>query len=302
MKLITRKQMGWPPSAAPLQATTKGVKVHYEGTPVFPIAHSKCVAHWTTIRNSHLNHPTENYSDVAYNFAVCQHGYVLEGRGLGRRTGANGNQELNRGHYAVVVFVGTHGEIEPTQGAIAALREVIQYLRDHGAGKEIKGHRDGHATSCPGEPLYALVKSGALEPGTKEPEPQEDAEVPALLTENQSGGPALEAGRWTTVAMANDTALIQGPRYVNAMAYVRLEGTPGEMVHGQFYLTNVTTKNNSGWHEEFGGVFDREGKLTASFAYVNELPKDIQLKLQIKSSASAKVVQRTIKVLHWAKS
>jgi hypothetical protein len=41
---------------------------------------------------------------------------------------------------------------------------VVFYLRDHGAGNEIKGHRDGYATSCPGDALYALVKSGQLEP------------------------------------------------------------------------------------------------------------------------------------------
>src|SRR6478609_8591087 len=112
MKLITRTQLGFPPSAAPLQTGQIGVKVHYEGTPVPKVDHSKCAGRWTAIRNSHLANTKENYSDVAYNFAVCQHGYVLEGRGIGRRTGANGNQELNRKHYAVLVMIGSSGDTQ----------------------------------------------------------------------------------------------------------------------------------------------------------------------------------------------
>lgn len=164
MKLVTRKDLGWPPSAAAEQTGQIGVKVHYEGTHVPTVTHDRCDDRWTQIRNSHLANTAENYSDVAYNFAVCQHGYVYEGRGVGRRTGANGNGELNRKHYAVLVMIGSSGDTQPSKAAIQGLREVIQYLREHGAGKEIKGHRDGYATSCPGEPLYALVKSGALEP------------------------------------------------------------------------------------------------------------------------------------------
>jgi hypothetical protein len=164
VKLVTRRELGWPPSAAPAQTGQVGSKVHYEGTHVPVVTHDKCAGRWTAIRNSHLANAAENYSDVAYNFAVCQHGYVFEGRGLDRRTGANGNQALNRTHYAVLVMIGSSGDTQPSKAAVAALREVVFYLRDHGAGNEIKGHRDGYATSCPGDALYALVKSGQLEP------------------------------------------------------------------------------------------------------------------------------------------
>lgn len=157
--------MGWPATAARAQPETpKGVKVHYEGGGRVVESHSACVGHWTDVRNMHLADKQEGYSDIAYTLGVCQHGYVLEGRNYGHQTGANGNQTLNRQHYAVCVLIGV-GDT-PTAEAIAALKEAIQYLRDHGAGKEIKGHRDGYATDCPGQPLYNLVTSGALEPGT----------------------------------------------------------------------------------------------------------------------------------------
>jgi hypothetical protein len=166
-KFITREDLGWPESAARRQPfNPKGVKIHYEGTYVPKVEHSKCKSRWTAIRNSHLANKQEGYADVAYNLAVCQHGYILEGRGAGHQTGANGNQELNAENYAVLVMIGSEGDTRPTAEAVVAIREAIRYLRTHSmpAGKSIKGHRDGFATSCPGGPLYTLVGNGSLEP------------------------------------------------------------------------------------------------------------------------------------------
>jgi hypothetical protein len=165
--LITRKALGWPASAAPLQATTKGVKVHYLGEPVstkLAKDHSLCIALWKSVRESHLANVKEGYSDIAYNYGACVHGYVLEGRGIGHRTGANGNQPLNRAHYAVVGLIGSSGLTEPTDELLNAIRDAIEELRGHGAGTEIKGHRDGYPTACPGKALYAWVEKGAPRP------------------------------------------------------------------------------------------------------------------------------------------
>ncbi|MEU2143629.1 peptidoglycan-binding protein [Streptomyces globisporus] len=167
MQLVTRKQLGWPASAAPSQSSAKGVKVHYEGTAVSTkllTDHDACLDEWKNIRRSHLANTAENYSDVAYNYAACPHGYLLEGRGLRRRTGANGNQALNQAHYAILGLVGSSGLTEPPDLMLSAIRDGIDLLRSNGAGNEIKGHRDGYATACPGGPLYAWVKKGAPRP------------------------------------------------------------------------------------------------------------------------------------------
>ncbi|GGV91528.1 peptidoglycan recognition protein family protein [Streptomyces massasporeus] len=167
MKLVTRAQLGWPASAAPTQTTAKGVKVHYEGSPVSTkllTDHNACIAEWKNIRASHLANKAENYSDVAYNYAACPHGYLLEGRGLRKRTGANGNQALNQAHYAIVGLVGSSGLTKPTDAMLGAIRDGIDLLRNNGAGSEIKGHRDGYATACPGPELYAWVQKGAPRP------------------------------------------------------------------------------------------------------------------------------------------
>jgi hypothetical protein len=167
MKLVTREQLGWPASAAPTQTSTKGVKVHYEGTEVSTkllTDHAACIAEWKAIRKSHLANKQENYSDIAYNYGACPHGFLLEGRGIGKRTGANGNQPLNQAHYAICGLVGSEGLTKPTDEMLGAIRDGIELLRQHGAGNEIKGHRDGYATECPGAPLYAWVQKGAPRP------------------------------------------------------------------------------------------------------------------------------------------
>ncbi|MBP5883184.1 peptidoglycan recognition family protein [Streptomyces scabiei] len=202
MKLITRKTLGWPVSAAPSQAKTKGTKVHYLGTEVSTALlkdHARCIALWKDIRKAHLANPTENYSDVAYNYAACVHGYVLEGRGVGRRTGANGNQTLNQGHYAVVGLIGSEGLVEPTDELLGAIRDAIEHLREHGAGDEVRGHRDGYATSCPGGELYAWVKEGAPRPesGGEEPPGPKPEEPPA------TGRPVVDLSELVKAAKAD---------------------------------------------------------------------------------------------------
>lgn len=208
MKLVTRAQLGWPASAAPTQTTAKGVKVHYEGTAVSTrllTDHSLCIAEWKSIRASHLANTTENYSDVAYNYAACPHGYLLEGRGLRKRTGANGNQTLNIAHYAVLGLVGSEGLTRPTDDMLHAIRDGIELLRANGAGSEIKGHRDGYATTCPGADLYAWVQKGAPRPTAQQ---EEDvaltaAEITkiadAVFAKFAAGGGVLEGGDLTRV-------------------------------------------------------------------------------------------------------
>nr|WP_308801027.1 peptidoglycan-binding protein [Streptomyces polyasparticus] len=148
-------------------ARNKGVKVHYLGAPYSAGDHSTCAAYMRKVQNSHMD--GNGWADFAYNLAVCPHGYVFDGRGRNAQNAANGNTTLNRDHFAVLAFVGSSGHTKPTDAQVQGLKDAISYLRSHGAGADIKGHRDGYATACPGPALYELVKSGALEPGKPKP-------------------------------------------------------------------------------------------------------------------------------------
>ncbi|WP_405659713.1 peptidoglycan-binding protein [Streptomyces sp. RK9] len=179
MKFVTRAQWRARPSRYALTHIrgTRGVKIHYEGTAVpaslaRPENHPKCAARMRALQASHLANTAENYSDIAYNALVCPHGYVYEGRGAHKKTGANGTATLNSAHYAVCAMLGNSGLTKPTDAQLAGLRDAVEWLRDSGgAGHEIRGHRDGYPTACPGGPLYAWVKQGALRPGGSNPEP-----------------------------------------------------------------------------------------------------------------------------------
>ncbi|WP_182886114.1 N-acetylmuramoyl-L-alanine amidase [Microbispora sp. H10885] len=155
-------------------ASTRGVKVHYTGGRVDPGIvrdHAKCVAMVKSIQNFHMD--GNGWLDIGYSMVACPHRKVFVGRGPGHLPAANG-PGLNSGHYAVLGLVGNAGLVQPTDGILHAILDAVEYLRAKGgAGKEIKGHRDGYSTDCPGDALYAWVKKGAPRPGgTSLPDPK----------------------------------------------------------------------------------------------------------------------------------
>lgn len=180
MKLVSRSAWGarayrLPSGSIQYSGSRRGVKIHYLGAAYSDRAHSKCDDYIRSVQRLHMD--SNGWSDIGYSFLVCTHGYVYEGRGLKRRNSANGNTSLNEAHYAVLGLVGSSGLTQPTTAQLHGLRDAIEYCRKNGpAGSEIKGHRDGYPTACPGAPLYAWVKKGAPRPGGDVPiiNPPED--------------------------------------------------------------------------------------------------------------------------------
>jgi hypothetical protein len=169
---------GWgarPPKDAPTPLTSaRGTKVHYTGGRVDPAIvedHRICLELMQTFQRQHMD--GNGWSDFAYNLAACPHRRLLMGRGLKVMSAANG-PGLNTGHYAILALVGNSGFVEPTPELLHALRDGIDLLRKNGAGVEIRGHRDGYATACPGGLLYAWVRAGAPRPADDKPEVDAD--------------------------------------------------------------------------------------------------------------------------------
>lgn len=170
MQLITRAQWGARPrgdgSVTPF--TPRGVAVHYEGEGwAWPWAHSTCDDKVRQIQAYHMD--GRGWSDIAYNFLACPHGYVFEGRGLNRRSSANGTWDANTWWYAVQCMWGTRSGSVP-ELLLSAARDAIDYCRAKGgAGQELRGHRDLHSTDCPGDQLYAWTHRGAPRPAITTP-------------------------------------------------------------------------------------------------------------------------------------
>lgn len=170
MKLVRRSSFGWPSRPSVGTAPCRnGIAVHYDGSKqnLAGKSHSACIAYWKGTRKFHMG-PSRGWSDIGYSFAVCVHGYVLEGRGFGYQQAA---QPGGNSTYTSVSFMSGEGE-QPTKAQLQAFRDLRAYLRGtKGVGSTIKGHRNFISTSCPGGTLYKLVtnKSSALYTGSTTP-------------------------------------------------------------------------------------------------------------------------------------
>lgn len=157
MKLVTRAEWGAkPPKPGRLALHASfGTTIHYEGPHMGAFDHSTCAAKVRGVQAFHMG-ASRRWLDVAYTAIVCPHGYTFEGRWTGVRTAAQGTNEGNESAYAVCFLGGVDDVVGPE--VVLELAEVVAYLRDAGgAGPGVNGHRDWHATACPGDPLYALV-------------------------------------------------------------------------------------------------------------------------------------------------
>lgn len=159
MQLITRDQWGARAtrgSSNLIAPHPLGVAVHYSETNVGAAAHDTCAALVREIQDFHMD--SRGWADIAYNFLVCQHGFVFEGRGTTRGSAANGTTHANYDYFAVCGLIGTTDT--PAPELLAAIGDGIGLCRTAGAGDQVVGHRDLYATACPGAALYALVLAG----------------------------------------------------------------------------------------------------------------------------------------------
>lgn len=166
IRLVTRSQWGaLPREPGTTSIAPEGTVIHWEGGGWdFPWDHTSCDDKMRAMQADHMN-GTHNWSDIAYNYVACPHGYVFEGRGYDRRSSANGDSDVNYKYFAVQCMWGTKSGNAPDELKVAA-RDAIDYLRVMGhAGSKILGHRDTNETDCPGNELYAWVKLGAPRPG-----------------------------------------------------------------------------------------------------------------------------------------
>ncbi len=154
MNLVTRSQSGLRPptyEGNQINARPDGTVIHWEGPGMGDYSHSQCAGKVRGIQRFHQ--VTRGWSDIAYNFIVCRHGYVFEGRGLYKGSGANGTSDANRRYYAVCAMMGEGDRITPE--LMAGLKDAVALCRTR-AKATILGHRNIVATTCPGS-LYAKL-------------------------------------------------------------------------------------------------------------------------------------------------
>lgn len=158
MKLDKRSAFGWGPTGAAYAACKNGLVAHYDGSNqhLAGKSHDACRTYWKNTRKFHMN--SRGWSDIGYSFAVCPHGYVLEGRGWQRQQAA---QPGGNSTWTSVTFMSGPTE-QPTAAQLEAFRALRAWLRGKGLGTQISYHSKFISTSCPGRILREMVTSGQL--------------------------------------------------------------------------------------------------------------------------------------------
>lgn len=175
---VTRS--GWGARAPVCFSTNirpEGITVHYGGPSPWgdavdrstadafqaTAAHARCPSILRAYQAYHLD--TQGWCDLAYTSAVCPHGTRYEGRGPGRRTGANGTNDGNLRSYATVYIAGSGDPLTDAakQGFLDEADRLGQPLR--------WSHLQWKSTACPGNPLDGWRRAGFPPPFDTIPPP-----------------------------------------------------------------------------------------------------------------------------------
>lgn len=144
-----------------IQPSRGGCVLHWGGPRQNNTTHAQCEQTWRQWQDYHMRPGglgTRNgAADIAYTAGFCQHGYVLAGRGIGVRTGANGTNEANTYYYAFV-WIGGAGQT-PSRKALDAADWLIWDARRKGAGRRVRRHTDFRSTTCPGSDVGTHARS-----------------------------------------------------------------------------------------------------------------------------------------------
>jgi peptidoglycan hydrolase-like protein with peptidoglycan-binding domain len=154
-KIVTRAEWGAKSATEPYTAwvlpNPTGHTVHWEGAGGHR-NHSLCVAEVRAIQLYHLSH---GYIDIAYNWIVCMHGVIFEGRPIVFESAAQ--KVGNPFRIAICYMAG------PAWPFSQAARAAVAWLITQNATPTAIPHQDEPSciTSCAGAEINPWVRSGA---------------------------------------------------------------------------------------------------------------------------------------------
>ncbi|MFD7858345.1 N-acetylmuramoyl-L-alanine amidase [Streptomyces microflavus] len=128
---------------------------------------------------------------------------------------------------------------------------------------------------------------------------KEDDPMPDLLTESSPIRAEVPAEKWTLLAMAKDSALLQGPCSYSVTAYATVIGAPGTRVTGRFQDLTVATKRASLDLPMDAGVIGADGRLDVALTRPGKLAAEVQLRFELLASAPVTVTYRVLRGLVW---
>lgn len=160
--IISRSDWGAraPESITPWNvANLLGICYHHFGSPRAADDHSGCDNLMRSVQNFHMDVSDEDFVDIAYNFCVCPHGFVFEGRGWDHQTGANGTTVANQ-TFLAVCYMGNSDEDGFRELAQDASAKLFASGFKKGINRVVVPHRKFTGSECPGDKAHAWVTSG----------------------------------------------------------------------------------------------------------------------------------------------
>lgn len=196
MTFVSRASWGanYAKGSSRIAGPVYGVTLHWEGPRMGNFPHSECAGKVRVIERFHA--VTRGWSGIAYSAIVCPHGDVFEGRGVGIRTAANGTSGIGgNDHWYAVCYMGGQGD-GFTDAGKAGMVDAVQWLRKNGAGDRVNGHRDHHSTECPGDAIYAWLKTANFGTTTSKPNPKPTTEEDDMTPDQIAKAPiVLQRGK-----------------------------------------------------------------------------------------------------------
>ncbi|KAG9509564.1 Peptidoglycan-recognition protein SB1 [Fragariocoptes setiger] len=160
IRFVTRQAWGAvEPTAAVYQArqAASRVFVHqaWDGQTCNDV--DSCIVRVRSIQA--YNQQQKGWPDIGYNFLIAGNGGVFEGLGWMKQ----GFHTLNYNDESLgVAFIGTFHDSAPNARMEQAFRDLIECSVARGylvANHAIHGHRDARCTICPGDALYARLRT-----------------------------------------------------------------------------------------------------------------------------------------------
>ena len=123
--------------------------------------------------------------------------------------------------------------------------------------------------------------------------------MPKVLTESSSIDATVPADTWTLLAMAKDSALLQGPCRYTVTAYATVTGEPGTRVTGRFQDLTLATKRASQDLPMHAGIIGPDGRLDVALARPGALTAGEQLQLELLADNPVTIIHRVLRGLVW---
>ncbi|MGH2811486.1 MAG: peptidoglycan recognition protein family protein [Actinomycetota bacterium] len=168
MRIVSRHEAGLAPPRGPIPRirlpAPEGIFIHHTVTRVT----ADPAADWRYVQSIAFGRRDAYFYDVSYSFGVHSSGTILEGRGWG----AYGGHTVDKAHginyndksHAIVLIGNYHPPANGPDVVTLIQLEAVRWLIAEGIqigavplAPKIRGHRDVHATACPGATAYALL-------------------------------------------------------------------------------------------------------------------------------------------------